>query len=110
MTVTSPSDLAKNTAITVNLVNNVRNPQTGAVSSAFTIKTLYSTGEIDQSTSVTVTPNTYNNIINYSSIRDVETVNSQVILTMAFQTTNPIPVNSLIKFSIPVDQALIDTT
>jgi hypothetical protein len=91
VTVTSPSDLAKNTVITVSLVNNVRNPQTGAISNPFIIKTLYSTGEIDQNTAITVTPDTYNSILSEVSTRDIATVGDPVVLTIEFTTTNPIP-------------------
>lgn len=49
ITVTSPSTLPVNSAITVSLPNNVRNPQTGATSSSFTIESFYlGTNSIDK--------------------------------------------------------------
>ncbi|CDW89223.1 UNKNOWN [Stylonychia lemnae] len=110
VTVTSATELSKGQTITIQLINNVQNPKTGATSSAFTFNTYFGSARIDTSTSLTIKPDTFNEIKNTASSRDVVTVNTGIKLTISFSTTNPIPANAQIKFYIPTDQALIDTT
>lgn len=81
---TSSSDLPKATTITITLVNNVKNPPTGATSSTFSFNTYYGTAQIDTSTSLTIKPDTFNAILNPLSSRDVVTVNTAFKLTLSF--------------------------
>lgn len=57
-----------------------------------------------------VTADTFNKITNYFSTRSVVTVNTASAFTLSFQTTNPIPANAKVSFSIPTDQALVDSS
>jgi hypothetical protein len=84
VTVTSSAELPRNTAITIQLVNNVKNPSTGATSSSFTFNTYFGSARIDTSTSLTVKADTFNDILNAASARDVVTVNTAFKLTISF--------------------------
>ena len=110
LTVTSPSDVAKGSTITVTMPNNVMNPQTGAPSAIFSIYTFSNTASIDNSTSLTVTCDTPNLIVNPTSVRVLTSVNDITTFTVSFQTTNPIPAGSLVYFSMPKDQAVLTSS
>ena len=82
------------------MANNVKNPPTGAQSHSFLVNTYFGIDSIDTSSSATIQPDTFNSVLSPSSLRDVFTVNLDIKLTISFQTTNPIPSGSLVKFSI----------
>lgn len=103
ITVISSADIAKGSTITVNLPNNVKNPPTGAPSSTFAINSYVSTYQIDSLSTLTVTADTFNDIVSPTSARSDATVNTPITMTISFSTTNPIPVGSIIKFYVPKD-------
>ena len=63
---------------------NVKNPSTGKTSGVFKIDSYVNTYYIDSLSTLTVTPDTFNDIINPTATRNVVSVNTAFKLSLTF--------------------------
>ncbi|CDW80339.1 UNKNOWN [Stylonychia lemnae] len=99
--------------ITLTLNNGVQNPINTKATSKFIVKTtLYDSlsqayNQVEYNDDIlSVTADTPNSLNNIQATRSNTQINQQTDLKISFTSTNPIPANSVIIISIPVDQIL----
>jgi hypothetical protein len=114
VTATFNSDAAAGSSLVITITNGVKNPTVGDTSNVITFaSTVTESGTIygidTDSTSITVTPNTYGTLTSTSVTRvDSSKINEATNLNIKATSANPILANSVVTISIPIDQAVLD--
>lgn len=113
-TVTFNSDTSAGDVVVVEFTNSIRNPTVGEQSSSIefysTVTESGTTYDIDlESTSITVTPNTYGTLTSATAERvDSSQINEITDLDIKATSANPILVDSTITFCYPLDQVVLN--
>jgi len=114
VTATFTSDAAAGSSLVITITNGVKNPTIGDQSSFINFASSVtdsgtSYGIDEDTTSITVTPNTYGTLTSTSVIRvDSSLINEATNLNIKATSKNPILSGSIITFGFALDQVILD--
>lgn len=114
VTATFNSDAAIGSSLVVTIINGVKNPTVGLISSPLTFESTVTesgtTYDIDEDlTTVTILPTTYGTLTNTSVTRvNSSLINTETELDIQATSANPILANSIVTVEYPLDQVQLN--